>query len=67
MDIAAAYEVLSDPEMRKQFDNGVDPLDAEQQAEENRNPFGGGFNPFGGGGGFKFHSGGGGGGFKFHF
>jgi len=67
MDIAAAYEVLSDPEMRKQFDQGVDPLDAEQQAEENRNPFGGGFNPFGGGGGFKFHQGGGGGGFKFHF
>ena len=63
MDIAAAYEVLSDAEMRQQCDNGEDPLDAEAQAE--RNSGGGGW-PFGGGGGFKFHHGGGGG-HKFHF
>ena len=47
--------------MRKQFDNGVDPLDAEEQA----NQHGGGghpFHPFGhGGGGFNFKN------FKFHF
>lgn len=29
MDIAAAKEVLSDPEKRKQFDMGMDPLDPE--------------------------------------
>ena len=62
--MAAAFEVLTDDEMRQQFDAGKDPLDAEQVAEDNRNPFQGGFNPFrnAGGGGFR-----GGGGQKFHF
>ncbi|ESO10656.1 hypothetical protein HELRODRAFT_185263 [Helobdella robusta] len=54
IDIAAAKEVLSDPEKRAKFDQGEDPLDPEQQT-------GGpqwheGFNPFGHGGfQFKFH------------
>lgn len=71
--IADAKEVLTDPEKRKMFDQGVDPLDAEEKMEEDRknsNPFGGGF-PFGGfrqqHGGFRQGGGGGGGGFKFHF
>jgi len=59
-DIAAAKEVLSDPDMRHLFDNGEDPLDAEEKAERERNhhnPFRGhrqqgGFNQ-----GFKFHFG----------
>jgi len=59
LDVAAAFEVLTDDEMRQQFDAGKDPLDAEQVAEDNRNPFQGGFNPFRnagrGGGGQKFH------------
>lgn len=41
IDIAAAKEVLTDPEKRRQFDAGEDPLDPEG----NRNGFGGG-NPF---------------------
>eukprot|EP01147_Barroeca_monosierra_P005798 gene5798-9024_t len=52
MDIAAAKEVLTDPEKRKMFDNGEDPLDAEEERErasQRSNPFGHGFNPFGGG------------------
>ena len=70
--IADAKEVLTDPEKKRMFDNGVDPLDAEEKMEEdqkNANPFGGGF-PFGGGGGFRRQGGGGGfggRGFKFHF
>jgi len=57
IDIASAKEVLTDPEKRKQFDSGVDPLDPEaQQGGGGRR---GGFNPFGGGGGFEFHFGGG--------
>merc|ERR1712141_88655 len=71
MDIAAANEVLTDPEMRQKFDNGEDPLDPEEQQRGN-NPFQGGQgerfffrgNPFGGGG---FPGGGGGHNFKFHF
>lgn len=55
MDIAAAKEVLSDPEKRKMFDDGEDPLDAEQERE--RNQGGGGFNPFGGGQRFHFRHG----------
>ena len=53
VDIAAAKEVLTDPEKREKFDNGEDPLDPEEQQ-------GGGhpFNPFGAGQGFTF---------KFHF
>ncbi|XP_072034388.1 dnaJ homolog subfamily C member 3-like [Amphiura filiformis] len=58
MDIAAAKEVLTDPDMRQKFDNGEDPLDPEEQQQRQQwgNPFG--FNPFGSGGGghhFKFH------------
>lgn len=53
MDIASAKEVLSDPKMRQQFDNGEDPLDAEQERERNQ----GGFNPFGGGQRFHFRHG----------
>lgn len=41
IDIAAAKEVLTDPEKRRQFDTGEDPLDPEA----NRHGFGGG-NPF---------------------
>jgi len=65
IDIAAAKEVLSDPEKRAKFDNGNDPLDAEEQAQNQGgfNPFQqGGFNPFGHGGGP-----GNGGGFQFKF
>ena len=56
LDIAAAKEVLTDPEMRAKFDNGEDPLDPEEQAH-GQNPFWQqGFNPFGQGGfNFKFH------------
>lgn len=55
IDIAAAKEVLTDPEKREKFDHGEDPLDPEEQAN-NGNPFHQGFNPFGGGGfQFKFH------------
>lgn len=51
IDIAAAKEVLTDPEKRQKFDNGEDPLDAEEQQQANwGNPFH--FNPFGGG---QFH------------
>lgn len=58
IDIAAAKEVLTDPEKRQKYDNGEDPLDPETQAGQNFNPFGPGFHPFGHGGGpftFKFH------------
>ena len=51
-DIADAKEVLTDDEMRRQFNQGSDPLDAEEQSERNQqraNPFHG--FPFGGGGG----------------
>ena len=61
--LIAAKEVLSDKEMRQKFDQGEDPLDAEEERERQRhgNPFQGfhrqGGNPFGGGGHqqFKFH------------
>ena len=55
MDIAAAKEVLSDAEMRQKFDNGEDPLDAEQQSNGGHGH--GGFNPFGGGQRFHFRHG----------
>uniref|UniRef100_A0A4X2MBI8 DnaJ homolog subfamily C member 3 n=1 Tax=Vombatus ursinus TaxID=29139 RepID=A0A4X2MBI8_VOMUR len=64
IDIAAAKEVLSDPEMRKKFDEGEDPLDAESQQGGGGNSFHRswnswqGFNPFSSGGPFRF---------KFHF
>ncbi|XP_067947995.1 dnaJ homolog subfamily C member 3-like [Watersipora subatra] len=58
MDIAAAKEVLTDPEMREKFDKGEDPMDPEQQKQgSHQHPFFHGFNPFegGSGGSFKFH------------
>uniref|UniRef100_A0A7E4VN23 J domain-containing protein n=1 Tax=Panagrellus redivivus TaxID=6233 RepID=A0A7E4VN23_PANRE len=66
IDIAAAKDVLTDPEKRQQFDQGIDPLDPEAQQGGHGHhgfhgfhdmPFGGGFNPFGDGGqhSFKFH------------
>jgi len=58
MDIAAAKEVLTDPQKRQIFDNGEDPLDAEENQQRQQ----GGFNPFQGGG-FPF----GGGHTQFHF
>ncbi|OQR79352.1 dnaJsubfamily C member 3-like [Tropilaelaps mercedesae] len=59
IDIAAAKEVLTDPEKRAKFDRGEDPLDPESGRSE-FNPFGrGGFNPFSGSGG-NFH-------YTFHF
>jgi DnaJ family protein C protein 3 len=58
IDIAAAKEVLTDQEKRAKFDNGEDPLDAEEQAQQH-NPFHG-FNPFGAGNGQGFT-------FRFHF
>uniref|UniRef100_A0A1W7RHV6 DnaJ homolog subfamily C member 3 n=1 Tax=Agkistrodon contortrix contortrix TaxID=8713 RepID=A0A1W7RHV6_AGKCO len=63
IDIAAAKEVLTDPEMRKKFDAGEDPLDAESQ-QGGGHPFHRswnswqGFDPFSSGGPFQF---------KFHF
>lgn len=69
-DIADAKEVLTDGEKRQQFDDGSDPLDAQEQADANRghgHPFGGGGFRFRQGGGGPFGGGGGGGGFKFKF
>lgn len=43
IDIAAAKEVLTDPEKRRQFDNGEDPLDPELSQQGG---FPGGHNPF---------------------
>jgi len=62
IDIAAAKEVLTDPEKRQKFDSGDDPLDPESQAGRGFNPFAQGFHPFQGGGG-----GGGDGPFQFRF
>ncbi|GCB60013.1 hypothetical protein scyTo_0012658, partial [Scyliorhinus torazame] len=64
IDIAAAKEVLTDPEMRKKFDSGEDPLDPENQQGGGGHHFHRswnqwqGFNPFSSGGPFNF---------KFHF
>eukprot|EP00037_Helgoeca_nana_P032793 m.415383 g.415383 ORF g.415383 m.415383 type:complete len:493 (-) comp29612_c0_seq1:146-1624(-) len=52
MDIASAKEVLTDPQKRQIFDNGEDPLDAEENNQRQRG--GGGFNPFQNGG-QQFH------------
>lgn len=54
IDIAAAKEVLTDPEKRRQFDSGEDPLDPEGNHGHGGNPFGHQFqhgSPFQ----FKFH------------
>ncbi|KAG8430915.1 hypothetical protein GDO86_019756 [Hymenochirus boettgeri] len=57
IDIAAAKEVLTDPEMRQKVDAGEDPLDPENQQGSGHHqhwPFE--FNPFGSGNfQFKFH------------
>lgn len=58
IDIAAAKEVLTDPEKRAKFDNGEDPLDPESQAGQGFNPFAQGFSPFREGSPFQF---------RFHF
>ncbi|GFO28329.1 Dnaj homolog subfamily c member 3-like [Plakobranchus ocellatus] len=57
IDLAAAKEVLTDPEKRQRFDAGEDPLDPEEQQGGHGHPFfHQGFNPFGGGGfSFKFN------------
>ena len=56
IDIAAAKEVLTDPEKREKFDNGEDPLDPEQQSQQGFNPFTFHQGSFGGSGyTFKFH------------
>ncbi|XP_067014153.1 dnaJ homolog subfamily C member 3 [Anabrus simplex] len=39
IDIAAAKEVLTDPEKRRQFDQGEDPLDPESGQHQGFNPF----------------------------
>ncbi|XP_014673622.1 PREDICTED: dnaJ homolog subfamily C member 3-like [Priapulus caudatus] len=54
MDIAAAKEVLTDPEKRQKFDNGEDPLDPEDQQHGHPWGYQQGFNPFGHNT-FKFH------------
>jgi len=53
IDIAAAKEVLTDPEKREKYDNGEDPLDPETQGNQGFNPFQHHFHgsPFQ----FKFH------------
>jgi len=39
LDVAAAKEVLTNPEKRAKFDNGEDPLDPEQSHQQGFNPF----------------------------
>ncbi|CAI4233306.1 unnamed protein product [Auanema sp. JU1783] len=67
IDIAAAKEVLSDEEKRRQFDHGIDPLDPESHSgggdHHGFHNFHHGFHGFPGGGG----GGGGGGPFSFKF
>lgn len=60
--IAEAYEILSDPELRRKFDLGEEvlPNQGGGGGGGGHNPFGRGFNPFGGGGGGHQH-------FNFHF
>ncbi|EGT52922.1 CBN-DNJ-7 protein [Caenorhabditis brenneri] len=63
IDIAAAKEVLQDEEKRRQFDQGIDPLDPEAQRQGGgHGGWGGGFphgfHHFGGGHGGHHHGGG---------
>ncbi|KAJ0181502.1 hypothetical protein K1T71_003587 [Dendrolimus kikuchii] len=58
IDIAAAKEVLTDPEKRAQFDSGTDPLDPEAQRGGHGGPFNNPFHHFQHGSPFQF---------KFHF
>lgn len=58
IDVAAAKEVLTDPEKRAQFDQGVDPLDPEAQRGGQGGPFHAPFHHFQYGSPFQF---------KFHF
>ncbi|KAF9415361.1 hypothetical protein HW555_006951 [Spodoptera exigua] len=58
IDIAAAKEVLTDPEKRAQFDAGSDPLDPEAQRGGGGGPFHNPFHHFQHGSPFQF---------KFHF
>eukprot|EP01029_Cantina_marsupialis_P030569 TRINITY_DN8314_c0_g1_i1.p1 TRINITY_DN8314_c0_g1~~TRINITY_DN8314_c0_g1_i1.p1 ORF type:complete len:491 (+),score=162.62 TRINITY_DN8314_c0_g1_i1:102-1574(+) len=62
-DIAEAYEVLSDEDLRARYDRGEDISQPEQQ-QGHGHPGGFNFHNFGGGG---HQQQGGGGGFKFHF
>lgn len=57
IDIAAAKEVLTDPDKRAKYDQGEDPLDPEGgRGGHQYNPFEGfDFSDFGGFSGFKFH------------
>lgn len=61
-DIAEAYEILSDDDVRARYDRGEDVTGNAQSQQQN--PFQ--RHPFGGGGNF-FRQGGGGGGHTFHF
>jgi len=57
IDIAAAKDVLSDPEKRQRFDSGEDPLDPESQGHGHQgwhHGFHQGFHPFGDGQQFSF-------------
>jgi DnaJ family protein C protein 3 len=61
-EVAEAYEVLSNDDLRSRYDRGEDVMSNNPQQQQQHNPFGGGFHGFpGGGGGF------GGGGFHFKF
>ena len=61
-EISAAYTLLSDPDLRKQYDSGAIDENGQQKAPDfsgfggGANPFGGGGNPFGGGGGFRYET-----------
>lgn len=60
MDIADAKAVLTDPEKRRQYDHGEDPLDPESKQHHSHGFYGDPFSHFGGAGGAPFT-------FKFNF